>query len=65
MGFVTTIVLLCVLIFYSAMQLYRLNYFGETLVTTSMSDSHFDTDFQVTSEQHGLKFAFALTAYDS
>ena len=29
-----------------------------------MRDSYFEEDFVISSQEHGLKFAFALTAYD-
>ena len=45
--------------------MHRLSSYGENLVTTSMKDSHFDHDYQVTTENNGIKFAFALTAYDN
>ena len=42
----------------------RLVLFEETVVTMSVRDSHYTPDFNITSED-GLKFAFAITAYDS
>ena len=38
---------------------------GETLVTLSMRDAYFTSDYIMSTETHGLKFAFALTAYDT
>ena len=29
-----------------------------------MRDSYFEDDFVISTQEHGLKFAFALTAYD-
>ena len=34
-------------------------------MTTSVKDSYFDQNYQVSTSKNGLKFAFALTAYDN
>lgn len=41
----------------------RLSVYGDTTVMMSIRDTHFDSDFQITSED-GLKFAVAILAYD-
>ena len=64
-GFVTSIIIVSIILFYAAMQLQRLMNNGETLVTLSMRDSYFNDDFVMSTEEHGLQFAFALTAYDN
>ena len=64
-GFATSVFVFTIIIFYSSMQLMRLHQAGETLVTLSMRDSNFNDTYIVSSEEHGLKFAFALTAYDT
>ena len=64
-GFVTSLAVLIIVIMYSSMQLHRLNGYSENLVTTSVKDSYFDHDYEVSTERNGLKFAFALTAYDN
>ena len=42
----------------------RLSVYGETMVTMSVRDTHFDSDYTITSE-NGLKFAIAIIDYDS
>ena len=64
-GLITTIAAVIVVIIYASMQVHRLNTFGENLITTSSKDSHFDDSYVITTESTGLKFAFALTAYDT
>ena len=63
-GLITTVLILTTITFYSSVQLLRLVQNGETLVTLSMRDTYFEDDFVMSSEEHKLKFAFALTAYD-
>ena len=64
-GFVTSLAVLIIVIMYSSMQLHRLNRYSENLLTTSVKDSYFDHDYEISTENNGLKFAFALTAYDN
>lgn len=45
------------------MQLLKLLEFREPMIMASVRDSHFDADFQFTSEE-GLMIAFGITAYD-
>ena len=42
----------------------RLEGYRETMVTTSVRDSYFDTSHIISSEDNGLRFAFAVTAAD-
>ena len=60
----------CLLIFYGAMQMHRLIKFGETIVTTSVKDSHYDMeevfpDDIVDLVSDKFQIAFALSAFDS
>ena len=63
LGFLLTFILTTVIILYGSMQLKRLIQASETLVTLSTVDSFFTAD-DIISSNDGLKFAFALTAYD-
>ena len=45
--------------------MHRLNSFGETLVTMSTIDSFYNSSYVASTEEHDIKFAFALTAYDN
>ena len=42
----------------------RLERYRETLLTTSVRDSYFDTNHIISSQDNGLRFAFALTSAD-
>ena len=64
LGSAFTILLTLLLIFYGSLQMQRLVKFEETVVTMSVRDSHYTPDDTITTED-GLKFAFAITAYDS
>ena len=64
-GFTTSLVVLLILLMYSSMQMHRLSLYGENLVTTSAKDSHYDQDYVISTQKNGIKFAFALTAYDN
>ena len=63
-GAIFTFMLAILLLIYAGMQLKRLLIYGETVVTMSVRDSFFTPD-KTFSTEHGLDFAFALTAYDS
>ena len=64
-GSITSVTIVVIVIFYASLQMHRLTRFGENLVTTYVIDSNFSEDFVVSTETKGLKFAFALTAYDN
>ena len=64
-GLIASMFMIFMVVFYASMQMHRLNSFGETLVTMSTIDSFFDSSYIVSSEEHGIRFAFALTAYDN
>ena len=56
--------MLSVLTFYGALQLQRLYIYGETIVTMAIRDAHYTYNHTIATED-GLKFAFAITHYDS
>lgn len=62
-GLFFTVTAIVIILFYAAMNLIKLLEFREPTIMMSVRDSYLDTDFEFTSEQ-GLRFAFALTAYD-
>ena len=62
-GAILSIVLWITLIAYGYLQMARLLRYGETVVTMSVRESYFDTNYTFGSED-GLSFAFAITAYD-
>ena len=48
------------LILYGAMQMQRLYFFDETVVTMSVRESHFDAAVDTISTEDGLNFAFGI-----
>ena len=62
-GACLSILMLVILILYGSFQMQLLSVYGETVVTMSVRDSHYDSDFAISSEI-GLKFAVAIIEYD-
>ena len=62
-GFFMTMIAISIVIFYACMQFFRLVQFEEPSIMVSERVSHFNDDFQFTSDS-GFMAAYALTAYD-
>ena len=62
-GAFLSILMLIILILYGTIQMQLLTVYGETVVTMSVRDSHYDSNFNISSE-NGLKFAVAIIEYD-
>ena len=62
-GAFLSILMLIILILYGTIQMQLLTVYGETVVTMSVRDSHYDSNFNISSES-GLKFAVAIIEYD-
>ena len=66
LGFVVSFFIFGVLAVYSSMKGAKVTGYGDSQIIQSVKDSFFDAEFKWTSDdEHGMQFAFGITAYDS
>ena len=63
-GVCVTVFIIFLVIFYAAMQFFKLKDYQDPSIMVSTRDAHFDQTYEFT-EESGMKVAFAITAYDS